>query len=171
MKKAKMLLAMLLALVLVLSFSASAFAAGPEYNNTKGFLTVLDAHEIVYEYLGIDDDKDEGVKIVTEGDYKDEIVAYVYFNEDDDVVTMCSFYVVEEFNKKDLVSVFRAVNELHKQYKFVCFVVDEEDYSVDSTIDIPLRDCDEAGEIAFDALYYLVTITDEAYDQLKEFEK
>ena len=42
---------------------------------------------------------------------------------------------------------------------------------MDAKIDCPIRDDDNACEIAYDALYYIENIVDEAYLVLKEFEK
>ena len=82
---------------------------------------------------------------------------------------MRCWYVIS-FDKADLDRVLTAVNQINNDYRFVKFVVDESDYSVDAKIDCPLRDDDIAGEIAYDALFYIENIVDEAYLELKEFD-
>ena len=105
-----------------------------------------------------------------EGDYLDDINVNIYFDEDLDSVSMCSWYIIE-FDEADLPEVLKLVNKLNNDYKFVRFQVDEKELSVDAQIDCPLRDDENAGEIAYDALYYIVMIVDEGYPELKAFAK
>ena len=119
--------------------------------------------------MGIDEDDDEEVDVVFSGDYLDKIPVEAYFDPDLDVVSMRCWQVIF-FDKKDLADVLALVNDLNSEYKFVKFVVDPEDESVDAEIDIPLREGEDAGELAYDALYYIVVIVDEAYEKLADFE-
>ena len=170
MKTSKKLFAFLLVLCIFLSLSVTAFAVSAEYPTTQAFLKVMDREKSKYTVIGIDEDKDEQVSVSVRGDNKKKIEISIFFDEDLDVVSMRSWYVIS-FDKANLNKVLAAVNQLNSDYKFVKFVVDETDYSVDAKIDCPLRDDDNAGEIAYDALYYIENIVDEAYLELKEFEK
>ena len=170
MKTGKKLFAFLLVLCLFLSLSVPAFAVSAEYSTTKAFLKVMDREKSKYTVIGIDEDKDEQVNVSVRGDNMKRIEISIFFNEDLDAVGMRSWYVIS-FDKANLNKVLAAVNQLNCDYKFVKFAVDESDYSVDAKIDCPIRDDDNAGEIAYDALYYIENIVDEAYLVLKEFEK
>ena len=170
MKTVKKMLAVLLVLGLILSLSVTAFAVNAQYGTTQAFLKVLDREEHKYNYMGIDQDDDEKVNVTFTGDNMDEIDVNIYFNADQDIVSMYSWYVIE-FDEADLVDVLKLVNQLNNDYKFVTFVVDESDYSVDAKVNCPLRDDDSAGEIAYDALWYIVMIVDEAYPELEAFAK
>ena len=99
----------------------------------------------------------------------DDIEVEIFFDEALDSVSMRSWYVIS-FDEADLGDVLMQVNKLNSDYKFVTFVVDLNDYSVDAKIDCPLRDDANAGEIAYDALYYIISIIDEAYPELAVFE-
>ena len=169
MKNSRKLLAALLALCLVFSLSVPAFAVSAEYSTTKAFLKVMDREKNKYTVEGIDEDEDEQVTVSVKGDNKKKIEVLIFFNKDLDVVSMRSWYVIS-FDKANLEKVLSAVNQLNSDYKFVKFVVDESDYSVDAKIDCPIRDDDSAGEIAYDALYYVVNIVDEAYLELRDFD-
>ena len=169
MKTSKRLFAVLLALCLFLSLSVPAFAVSAEYSTTKAFLKVMDREKNKYTVEGVDEDGDEKVSVSVKGDNKKTIEVRIFFNEDLDVVSMRCWYVIS-FDKADLDRVLTAVNQINNDYRFVKFVVDESDYSVDAKIDCPLRDDDIAGEIAYDALFYIENIVDEAYLELKEFD-
>ena len=170
MKTRKRLFAFLIAICLFVTMSVPAFAASAQYNTTKAFLKVLDREDTRYSYMGIDDDGDEQVNLTINGKNADKIDVKVYFDDDLDAVSMYSWYVIS-FTRDDLAAVLLKVNELNTEYRFVKFVVDTSDYSVDAEIDCPLRDDDNAGEIAYDALYYLLAIVDKGYAELKEYAK
>ncbi len=170
MKTMKKLFAVLLVLCVLLSLSVPAFAAGAQYGPTKAFLEVMKREKHKYSYMGIDEDGDEQVNVSFAGDNVDTIEVKIFFDEDLDAVSMRSWRVIK-FSKSDMAKVMELVNKLNNDYKFVKFVVDEEDLSVDAEIDCPLRDDANAGEIAYDALYYIVMIVDEAYPDLKAYGK
>ena len=168
MKTSKKLFAILLALCLFCSLSLPAFAVNAQYGTTKSFLKVLDREKHKYNYLGIDEDDDEQVNVSFVGDNMDKIEVKIFFDEDLEMVVLRSWRVIK-FQKADLAKVLKLVNELNNNYKFVKFVVDEDDLSVDAKVDCPLRDDANAGEIAYDGLYYIVKIVDQAYPELKPF--
>ena len=168
MKTMKKLLAIFLVLGLFMGLSVPASAANAQYGPTKEFLKVMDREDHSYNYMGIDESDNERVNVVFSGDYMDEIDVEIYFDVELDSVSMRSWYVIS-FDEADLNDVLLLVNKLNSDYKYVTFVVDLEDYSVDAKIDCPLRDDANAGEIAYDALYYIVTVVDEAYPELEEY--
>ena len=131
---------------------------------------LMDREKAKYSYLGVNEDNKEQINVTAKGDNKEKLEIKIFFHEDLDSVSMRSWYVIS-FDKANLAKVLAAVNKLNNDYKYVKFVVDESDYSVDAEIDCPLRDDDCAGEIAYDALYYIEEIVDRAYPELKAFEK
>ena len=169
MKNIKKLFAVVLMLCLFLSLSVPAFAASAQYGTTQAFLKVLTREGHKYSYMGIDADDDEEVDVSFVGDNIDEIDVKIWFNADLDIVSLRSWRVIN-FRQSDLADVLTVVNKLNNDYKFVKFVVDEEDLSVDAKVDCPLRDDANAGEIAYDALYYIVKIIDDAYPELKPYD-
>ena len=170
MKTSKKLFAVLLALCLFLSLSLPAFAVNAQYGTTKAFLKIMDREKNKYSYMGVNEDDKEQVNVTVKGDNKPKIEVKIFFASDLESVSMRSWYVIS-FDKADLDKILALVNKLNNDYKYVKFVVDEADYSVDAEIDCPIRDDDCAGEIAYDALYYIEEIVDRAYLELKEFEK
>ena len=170
MKTLKKLLAVLLVLGLFMCLSITAFAVNAQYGPTKEFLKVMDREGHKYNYMGIDEDDDEQINVSFSGDNLDAIDVKIFFDEDLDSVSMRAWSVIY-FDKADYAEVLEQVNELNSDYKYVKFVVDTNDMSVDAEIDCPLRDDANAGEIAYDGLYYIVMIVDEAYPELEGFEK
>ncbi len=170
MKTSRKLFAALLVLCLFLSLSCPAFAVSARYGPTRAFLKVLDRESHKYNYMGIDEDDREQVNVTFSGDNLDRIPVEIYFDSELDDVSMRSWRVIN-FDRSDLDEILEAVNQANCDYKFVKFVVDEEDLSVDAEIDCPLRDDENAGEIAYDALYYIILIIDEAYPSLRVFNK
>lgn len=170
MKTVKKIFAVLLILGLILSLSVSAFAVTAQYGPTQEFLKVLDREGHKFNYMGIDEDDDEQVNLTFAGDKLDTIDIKVFFDEDLDSVSMRVWSIIY-FDEADLTKVLEQVNTLNNDYKYVKFVVDTDDMSVDAEIDAPLRDDKNAGEIAYDALYYIVKIVDEGYPELKAFAK
>ena len=168
-KKKKHIAAFLLVLVLFMGMSTPAYAVKAQYATTASFLEALSEDGVKYNYKGVDQDDEEEVTVSYAGDYMDSIRAVIFFDEELDSVSMRIWDVIA-FDEDDYFDVLKTVNSLNYKYKYAYFVVDEEDWTVYATIDVPLRDCDEAGEIAYDALYYLVEICDRGYDELKEFE-
>ena len=166
--KRRHLVSLLLALALLFSLSVPALAVNAQYPTTASFLSVLDKEDVKYNYKGVDQDEDEEVTVSYTGDYADSIRANIFFDDDLDSVSMRVWDVIE-FDESDYFEVLKVANELNFKYKFVYFVVDEKDWTVYATIDIPIRDCDAAGDITYDALYYLIQITDLGYDALKDY--
>ena len=162
------LLSFALVLVLLCCLCVPVWAADVQYKTTKSFLEVLDAEDCEYKFIGVDQGDYEELTVEFEGDYLDSITADIFFNADGDVVSMRVWDLIT-IDEKDYADVMKAINDLHRQYKFVCFAVDTDDWTVYATLDAPLRECDEAGDIAADAVYYLVNIADRGYQALKDF--
>lgn len=170
MKCKKTLLSLALALLLLLSLGAPAFAISAQYPTTQAFMDALNKRDVKYTYVGVDSDGDEKITVEFVGEYKDSIYVNLFFGEDYDVVNMRIWNLID-FDEADYEKVLDACNELHSSYKFVTFYVDKIDWSVTARVDMPIRECDECGEICVDGLSYLVQIADSGYDTLKAFEK
>lgn len=170
MKSTRKLLAILLALCLFTCLSAPAFAVDAQYGTAQKFLEVLNREGHRYNYMGIDSDDDEQINASFSGDNVDSIDVKIFFDEDLEIVSLRVWRVIS-FQESDLANVMDKVNELNNDYKFIKFVVDKSDMSVDAKVDCPLRDDANAGEIAYDGLYYIVKLVDAAYPELKPFNK
>ena len=173
MKARKTVLAFILVLALILSLGVSAFAAKGSkaaYATTAAFLKELDKEDIEYTNNGIDEDEDEYISFTLSGDNMDRIDFDIYFDKDLDKVSMYVWKVIE-YDERDFNDVLELVNDLNSDYIYVRFWVNTDFNVVTAEVNVPLRDCKEAGELAmdaFDALYY---ITDMTYPELEFYAK
>lgn len=165
----KKFISAVLVIMLLASLSVPAYAASAKYSNTKDFIAMLDENDFTYTLNGIDEDNDEWIVVDIEDEgYEFEINCY--FDEEEDVISFRLWYLME-FKDKDYFDVLKAVNELNGAYKFVTFVLDESDNTVTAKMDAVVREGCEIGEIGFDCLYYLVMISEIAYeDYLGDFD-
>lgn len=165
----KKLISAVLAIVLIVSLSAPAYAVSAKYTNTKDFIEMLDENDFTYTIEGIDKEtRCEEVVIPMAGDDIDYDLHF-FFDEEEDVISVrlwCLIY----FDEEDFLDVLYAVNQLNDAYKFVKFVLDESDYSITVSMDAVVREGCEIGEIGYDCMYYMVMISDDAYAEvLSEF--
>ena len=171
MKTSKKLFAVLLALCLFLSLSVPAFAVSAQYSTTKSFLKVMDREEIKYTVVGVrEKNKKEVVKFDWSGDNAKDMEVTALFTENLESVSLYAWNLVY-IDKADLDKALALVNKLNNSYYYVKFSVDEDEMSIDAEVDCRLRDDENAGEIAYDGVYFLVNIVDKVYPELQEIEK
>ena len=170
MKTLKKTLAFLLVVMLFLSISIPAFAVNTQYSTTKEFLKVLKSEEVNYRYRGVGDDEKEEVTVSYIGDNWDDIFINIFFEEDLDSVSLRCWNIVD-FDKKDADKALELCNRFNNEFKYVKFVMDENDWSIGAEMDVPIREGAESAECVYDALYYIATIADEAYPDLSEIAK
>ncbi len=166
----KLLPALLLVLALTMSLCAPAFADSAEYSTTEEFLSYLDRKSSKYEYelRGIDDD-DEVVVITTDTDNMGEIMLKMFFAESEDRVTIC-FWNVIDFNSYNHDAVLEVVNDLNYNYKWIKMFIDPSDNSVSVYADLVIRP-GSCGKPVYDAMRYLVLVTDSVFEELEPYNK
>lgn len=144
----------LLAALLLLGCCCAA-EDGPAYPGTERFVRALESKGMAYELLGVDEDGDECVLIMS-GD--NEI--YCYFDE---ACTSASYYVWYLATYDNLIrgEVLRACSRLNASSLGVCFTADDSDCTVTAAMDVLLRE-GTAGEVALDALLHLMAMLPEA---------
>ena len=182
MKMTKRILALVIVLILCVSFTGSAFASGlskfrdkqsggetAAFASTQSFLDAMDAEGIIYTYHGLDSDNDDYVEVVYTGDYCDSIDINIYFDESGTEANF-RFWNVIDFNSVDYREILTVVNQLNSDYKWAKFVVDTSDYSVTASIDT-LFPFGDAGEICLETLNQIVNIADLGYHALESYIK
>ena len=170
MKTLKKALAVLLVVMLFLSISIPAFAVNTQYSTTKEFLSVLSREKLKYRYMGVGEDDKEEVTLSYTGDNWDDIFINIFFDEDLDSVSLRCWNIVD-FDEKDRAEALELCNRFNNEYKYVKFVMDENDWSIGAEMDVPIREGEESAECVYDALYYIVTIADDAYPELSKIAK
>ena len=171
MKTSKKLFAVLLALCLFLSLSVPAFAVSAQYSTTKSFLKVMDREEFKYTVVGLNEkNKKEIVRFTWSGDNVKDLEVTALFNENLEAVSLYAWDIVH-IDKADLNKALSLVNKLNNSYYYVKFAVDEDEMSIDAEVDCRLRDDENAGELSYDGVYFLINIVDQVYPELQEIAK
>lgn len=155
-KKLAMLLALLCLLSLLVSFTGSAFAEEAQYTATKDFLSFLDQKEIKYEYLGVSDDR-ERVSVEFELDNFPSLTCYLIFNYDNEEVSLRIWNIVTASAGKNYI--LTTLNSIEYDYKFVKFVYDESDSTVQAEMDMYI-DGNHCGRSVYDAMMAMFNVTD-----------
>ena len=180
--KAKRILSVIVAIVLCLCFTSTAFASNSSkstkyvdtlpttaaYSSSQSFLESMDDNQIKYTYQGLDRD-DDWIEIKYSGDYCDLIDIDVFFSSSADRASF-RFWNIIDFNRGDYQKVLEVVNQLNAQYKWVKFVVDTSDYSVTAELDV-LFPVGSAGSICLESLSQIVDISDLGYKELAPYSK
>lgn len=166
----KKIFAAVLAAVMLFSLCTTAFAVSATYTNTKAFIEQMDASNITYTVVGIDDDGDEKITIGNKSKSGDEYVIRCYFNKDNEQVNFRVWNIID-FKENDFGKVLRAVNGLNYKYKWTKLYVDESDNSVTCAMDIIVREGDDAGDIALEAVLRIANILDDVYEELGVYAK
>ena len=104
------------------------------------------------------------------GDNVEDMEVTALFNENLEAVSLYAWNLVY-IDKADFDKALALVNKLNNSYYYVKFSVDEDEMSIDAEVDCRLRDDENAGEIAYDGVYFLVNVVDKAYPELKEIAK
>lgn len=157
--------------LLTAALIAPAFAVSPKYENTRAFLELLDANDIMYTLIGVDDDGDEKVTIDNRSDAIPKgYTIRLFFSEENDEVSLRVWNLVD-FDADNLGLVLKAVNQANYDYKYVRFYVDESDYSITASIDDVVRANTDTADIILDSLLDLVDVMDVVYPSISIFEK
>ena len=131
----------------------------------------MDREEFKYTVVGLNEkNKKEIVKFDWTGDNVKDMEVTALFTENLESVSLYAWNLVY-IDKADLDKALSLVNKLNNEYYYVKFSVDEDEMSIDAEVDCRLRDDENAGEIAYDGVYFLVNVVDKAYPELKEIAK
>ena len=148
--------AVLMALLLSLTVGA-AFAESANLVSTQNFLAYLDDNDIVYEYLGANDDGDERLTLDYELENFDSLTCTVFFDSDDDEVDLRVWYIVTP--SVDENTILATINQLNDSYKFAKFVYDTSDGTVQAEMDMAI-DKNGCAEPVMNAITWLLSVVD-----------
>ena len=168
----KKILALTLALVMVFALASTtvASAATAQYATTQEFMNYCDRNGIVYTYQGINQTTNrEQVRTSWRGDNISSLTVNLFFDSDLEAVRLYAWNIID-YNSYNYSSLLEVVNNLNAQFFWVKFYCDTSDNSVTGEISIPVR-TGNAGELAFDALSWMVSIIDDAYPSVQPYAK
>lgn len=148
---------LLIPALLCLSCAALAEDSAPQYAATKDFVAVLEANDLKYSYGGIDDDKDESIRISYSDDDFESIIFYIFVSDDSAQVSIRGWNLLTASSGKSYA--LNTVNELNNKYKFAKFTFDESDNTVSVELDGYLSE-DHPGEVIYKMMRALLNILD-----------
>lgn len=149
-------LALICLLALMFSLSGSAWAATAELSSTQNFLDFLDEKEIKYTYEGMSDGREE-VSVSFSADNFSKLECKLFFKDDCEEVSLRIWNIVEATAGKNFI--FSTLNAIHKDYKFVKYVYDDSDSTVQAELDVYI-DADHCGRSVYDSLMVMINLTD-----------
>lgn len=132
--------------------------------STKQFVQALEQKEIRYTDQGTTEGGKDMITVTYGGDNMSSIRVQFFFDEDGESVALRVFDIVKVSDDK-AARILTAVNEQNARFRFVKFVLDVRDNTVQAEIDASFRSSD-AGDICLEALQRMVGICDDAYPEL-----
>lgn len=157
-KHAYRILALAFALALVLSLSGSAFAQSTAaYPSTRTVLDYFDEIGIYYDYSGVSDSGYDRVTVGFSMDNYDSADVELFFPADGSNVSLRVWDIVVCTAGKSYVT--STLNSLNADYKYVKFVYDESDSTVQAEIDMYI-DPEHCGRPVYDAVSAIITVID-----------
>lgn len=133
-------------------------------SSTRQFTDAMDNKGIKYEYKGT---TDSGKDIVVLG-YTCENISTLtlrfFFDEDCEAVAIQMFDLVK-FPESKLPTMLAAINQQNARFRFVKFVIDTNDHTVQAEADVAFRSHD-VGDICLEYVSRCINICDDAYPEL-----
>ena len=143
--------------VLLLTLCIAPAAQAAEYTATQDFINYLESKNIKYTYIGMQDEK-ELLTISYTLDNFENLTLMCIFNNDSEEVSLRMWEIVTTTAAK--TRVLFVLNTLNADYKFVKFVYDESDSTVQAELDMYI-DGEHCGRSIYDAMLCIFRIVDE----------
>ena len=162
----KRILVSTLAIMMLLSLLVGAMAApATTYNSTRSFLEVCDQNGQAYNYIGMNSDDNEEVRLDFDLD-NTSITARIFF-EDENSCAIRVWYLMD-YDATRLSEVEDAVNTLNSQYRWVRFFCDQTDNTITAAADVEFGD-NPAGEIVWTVVGRVRGISNLGYNDLQTY--
>ena len=144
-----------LLMLLVSAITTSASAA--QQSSVQNFISYLEQENIRYTYEGVNDDGVERLRISYELDPFGSLDCVLLFQDNDEVDLRIWNIVTSAAGKEKTVDL---VNTLNASYKYVKFVFDENDSTVQGEADM-LIDAEHSAPQIFDAMILMFSVIDD----------
>ena len=158
------------ALVFVLCFVYGvSLATDAQYSNTKYFVSLLDDEDISYTVIGVDDGNEQISIKNRDDDINKSYTINVFFKDDEEHVSVRIWNLVD-FNKALVQTAYGLCNTLNAKWKYACFYVDEDDYSITVSYDMIVPNSSASSDLVLEAIVRLVKIIGDGYETLEPLE-
>lgn len=121
----------ILLMLLVSAITTGAFAE--QQSSVQNFISYLEQENIKYTYEGVDDDGVERLRITYELDHFDSLDCVLLFQDNDEVNLRIWNIVTSAAGKEKTLDL---VNALNASFKYVKFVYDESDSTIQGEADM-----------------------------------
>lgn len=155
-KWSKVFLCLVALIVILLSMAGVASAQTAQYRSTQVFLDYLDQKSIKYTYSGIKEDV-EYCKVSYSLDNFDSQSIVLLFDEDCESVSLRMWNIITASAGKNYI--LNTLADLNANYKYVKYVFDESDSSVQAEIDMQI-DAETCGRPVYDTMMLMFISVD-----------
>ncbi len=149
-------LALICLLAVLLSVTGPVWAETAQLSSTRDFLSFLDSKGIKYSYEGMSDGHEE-VSVSYSTDHFSSLKCRLFFKDDCEEVSLRIWNIVNATAGKNFI--LSTLNTIHKDYKFVKYVFDDSDNTVQAELDVYI-DGDHCGRSVYDSLMAMINLTD-----------
>lgn len=144
--------------LLMLLVSANATAAlAAQQSSAQSFISYLEQKNIKYTYEGVNDNGIERIRLSYRLDHFDSLDCILLFQDNDEVDLRVWNIVTSSAGKEKTVDL---VNRLNAAYKYVKFVYDESDSTVQGEVDM-LIDAEHSAPQIYSAINLMLSVIDE----------
>lgn len=135
-------------------------------SSTRQFINELDRREIRYTLNDPTESGKDRMIIRYRGEKMPSIAVQFFFDKDCESAALRVFDIVKASDDK-LAEIYFIVNKLNAEYRWVKFVFDTNDNTIQGEMDVIFRSHD-VGEICAEAMSRIVDICDEAYVKIMQ---
>ncbi len=150
-------LTLCLIILLVLGICLPALADAPQYDAAIAFADVLGYEDVLYDYLGVDEENNIELIGLTFDDVDyDTFAVTVVFGKDATDVGLYAFDLIVTGDNMDDLTLLQAVNQLNYDYPYGKFYVDPTDRTIACEMTVDLSYSSDPGRTVFEGLRTLV---------------
>ena len=149
-------LALVCLLAMMFSLAGTAYSETAQLRSTQTFLDYLDSKGIKYSYEGLSNGREE-VSVTFNADNFSSLKCLLFFKDDCEEVSLRIWNIVTASAGKNYI--LSTLNNIHMDYKFVKYVYDESDSTVQAEMDVYI-DADHCGRPVYDSLCVMINLTD-----------
>lgn len=149
-------LAWFLTVLLALGICLPAFADTPQYDTTIAFAEVLGYEDVLYDYLGVDEENNVELISLTFDDVDyDAFAVTVIFCKDATDVGLYAWELIAVNDNVDDLTLLQTVNQLNYNYPYGKFYVDPTDRTITCEMTVDLAYSSDPGRTVFEGLRIL----------------
>ena len=142
-----------------------ALAVTCQFDTTQAYTDAMDAKDLQYTWLGVNEDNNEKLSVLFLGDEMEQIRLEWFFTEKS---AKLFIWDIITYDPADYYDILEIVNGLNTHYGYSCFFADPNDNTVSYSYNF-LLDPACAGQHCFDIMCLARDIVDESYPTLAPY--